>query len=589
MLETIAVIRELSSCPTLPQAPRIASGATLEITQFDEGGFGTLYRCARIAGAASPPLVVKLLRSGGNGGAIVALHSAIAKGRIFLPTGFESHLRGLPFWVGEVRYQGAVVTALVGLDLAALGFVQFDQVLDEQWKRYRGLELAKRVQLAHSFAAGYAILEALHFLHADVNSDNLFVNMDTAEALLIDYDSGVLRVTGIEIPQTRGRPNEFIAPELKSAAGVDITKFDEAAERWAVGLLIHTLIFGIHPLFFLSELSHSAIVAFRKRHDWPEFDFRSALSTLRHSRHRQKDAYFYWHYNIHDLGALEQLRPEATRLFKVFINEGALTPDKRPSASAWVKALVDPTLIRATPTQPSRCSFCGTHFPEGSPKLVKATQAAICDQCVSRCDVLLHEARGRPVPNSDFFALASDWEEGTLFGNTARVYRRSGFYHLAILSPPAKSAPFWHSCAPDITLSDFRVSVEAGLTPDFLTRTKRDAFYGVVFRKNGQTGYFFSVSRRGNFALHCFATGRQTKIVNGVFSDHINQEAVLNTLIAEMRGAEITLGVNGHTLLRLTDTRSGLATGSVGIHVGSFSADTLTEARFRHFRLYDLS
>ena len=156
-------------------------------------------------------------------------------------------MRGLPFWVGEVKFQNKLTIALISLDLEPLGFAQFQHVLEANRKRYCSLDLGKRVKLARSFAMGYAILEKLGFLHADVNTENVFINLETCEVLLIDFDAGVLRVNGDELPQTPGKPNEFLAPEIKNAAGVDISKFNEAAELWSVGFMIHTLIFGVHP------------------------------------------------------------------------------------------------------------------------------------------------------------------------------------------------------------------------------------------------------------------------------------------------------------------------------------------------------
>jgi serine/threonine protein kinase len=333
--EKITIASVISCCPRLHKSDQFKIGVGFEISRFAKGAAGIVYRCTQAIGkSTTAPLIVKLLRTGRtaeNVYAITSLHKIIEKRAPKLSVGRQALMRGLPFWIGEIVFQGERRIALFCLDLDALGFVRFDHLLEPgQWKHYHKLDLIERVALATSFVRGCALLEELRFLHADVNTENLFVNLQTLEAVLIDFDDGVLLVKGDELPKTPGKPNEFLAPELKSKTRVDLT--NEYAERWAVGFMVHTLIFAIHPLFFLSEISVNAIRDYLKHQKWPKI----GLFALLHDVNAQS---FYWHFTLRELHRFEQLRPEALALMKRFINDGALTPQNRPAAREWVHAL----------------------------------------------------------------------------------------------------------------------------------------------------------------------------------------------------------------------------------------------------------
>jgi hypothetical protein len=405
--EKITVVTEISSCPLLKLTCRLSAGNEISIKQFDEGRFGRLYRFDRpLDGSASDwftaPFVIKLMHPGDDCRSIANLHAEIARKAGSFTAGWEELLRGMPFWMGKVKSGKDQTIALVSHDLDALGFVQLHRLLEQDLHKYFSLDFRERVKLAASFALSYAILEKLHFLHADINSENLFVNLQTAEALLIDFDAGVLRLRGNEIPKSPGKPNEFLPLELKSATGADVTKFNEAAELWSVGFMVSTLIFGIHPLFFLSHLSRSVISEYLARHKWPEINLHSKISYVLHNpvKQKQKAVRNYLHFVRHDLGDFERLRPKAFSLLQQFINEGALHPEKRPSASKWVRALADEDWYMTEPRIYKRnskpmifCSFCGKSQINVEMLIVGGTSAYICNECIDLCAEVKHKEK----------------------------------------------------------------------------------------------------------------------------------------------------------------------------------------------------
>jgi hypothetical protein len=577
---------------SLAQSRSLKIGASFEISRFARGAAGILYRCATtVSNSTTPTLVVKLLRSDRTAESIEAitrLHRAIANQAAHFPTLWQSLLRGLPFWIGEVEFQGEQRIALFCLDLGVLGFVQFNQLLEpEQWKHYHKLDLAKRMTLATSFVRSYALLERLQFLHADINTENLFVNLQTLEAILIDFDAGVLLVNGDEQPQTPGKPNEFLAPELKSKSGIGLP--NRYAERWAVGFMVHTLIFAIHPLFFLAEISVTAIRGYLEDHKckWPKI----GLFAFVHDVNVQS---FYWHFTLRELRRFEKLRPQGFSLMQRFINDGALHPEKRSSAKEWVRALVEEPRTTTDPT--SYCSFCGNIQKEAR-MLVESQNVYICDVCINLCTGILREKLNIETKEenykltyiNDFSNADEKWPEDSLYAGDINAFRRDGFYHLA-LRRPYGIGRFYYQWLKEPYVEAGKIAVEAGLAPGFTARTADDAFYGILFRWSRDFYYAFCVSRQGKYWLFRYSDGENAVVINWVPCNQINREAGLNTLEVNFRSTDIctaiTMRVNGKDIATLVDDTPGLASGLVGVCVGSLVLNGQPEAHFRNFQVF---
>jgi hypothetical protein len=345
-MTAVTVVSEVSSCPALLAATGIGAlgeGTALEIGDaFDEGFFGTVHRCDRLNGAPSPPLVVKLLTGGGevdpssNLRVVADLHAAIDRARP-LPPEWERRLQGAPLWAGEVESAGTRVPAVIAKDLTAAGYEPFKDVFDDvrKWDRFAlGLTVLDRVRLAESFATAYVILERLGFLHGDVNRENLFVNLSTIDVQLIDFDSGVVQVTGDERPLTLGKADDFVAPEAISETMVHRAKLNRAAELWSVGVMIHYLIAASTPFFFLRNVSLKGIERYLREYRWPDIAADSDLLTP----HKQnRDFYTYYLKGI-------VVPAEIRHAFAVLVNEGALDPERRPSGATWAGTLAARTL-----------------------------------------------------------------------------------------------------------------------------------------------------------------------------------------------------------------------------------------------------
>jgi len=310
----------------------------------------------------------------------------------------------------------------------------------------------------------------------------------------------------------------------------------------------------------------------------------------------------------HDLGDLEKLHPRAFALLQRFINDGALTPQDRPSALEWACALSEQKLRLMIQERQigttSFCSFCGKSEREVC-KLVCAERRKntfICDECVgvsvellqaNGVDALRKADEGRLVYTADFSA-PSRFREGILAEGSAKAFRKNGFYHIALIDKDGKRGNYyeWQTC--DMPLKDFRVSAQGGFGPDFIKSTAKNACYGVVFRSNGrsiQNHYRFSITRNSCFRLDCYVSAKQRMITDWTYSSAIKEEDGLNTLTVCMRGEKITAAVNGKELLSVVHYQAGMENGSVGLFLSRAfldTVDTLPEARFRNFLLYKL-
>jgi hypothetical protein len=188
--------------------------------------------------------------------------------------------------------------------------------------------------------------------------------------------------------------------------------------------------------------------------------------------------------------------------------------------------------------------------------------------------------KGQLVYRSDFMYFSKDW--GVEPGENVRCFRQDGYFHMAASNSDWASNTAWRPIA------DFKVFVDA----QFMRYEVNNASYGFVFRaraapKNIYSRYVFLVSGLGYYGL--WAVGEDVEpstIVDWCFSEWIKRDShATNSLMVEMVGQRITLGVNDHILTSVTDAKRAMGKVGVLVYPGS---GTFVEARFRDFRLYAL-
>jgi serine/threonine protein kinase len=244
--------------------------------QQGTGSYGGIHVvCSRNGHAPRTPLVAKLFELNETGIEEAEVVDRVRGFHVGLARGGAEVLEGLlatPFSLTRARVDGASRLVALMLDLTQLGYMQMPN--DDDFSPFiKSASLGERIDYAYNYARCAASLERIGFTHGDQNLPNLMVNQQTADVQLIDFDLGVLVVNGDEVPGTEGKQDEFVPVEVKGdGSGLNKAPHTPAAERWSVGMLVTTLIFGHSPIFFMpvsaSSVAEYAATGLR----WPAID-----------------------------------------------------------------------------------------------------------------------------------------------------------------------------------------------------------------------------------------------------------------------------------------------------------------------------
>lgn len=326
------------------RVPEVVVGGQIVVDKEPRaaGGFGAVHRVVSIDGAPpTRPVLAKvyftdpLAGLGGRARLLDNYRALVIALEKLQESDWCDAVRALPFTMCQCRHGRRSVLVALMVDLAADGYTTwtFDQA-------YLQRDVRDRIELALSFARRHALLEALPYIHGDLNPENLLVNDATLDVQIIDFDGGTLIVDGTERPMTPGKTDDCMPPELKRKSGVDMSRFTAAAERWSVGSLVGYFLFSTHPGFFLRHISARLVDAYAKTDEpWPEIDIAGPLFF-----EKNRVPYEAMKSGLSSV-------PVATReLFVRFFKAGTRGVD-RPTSDEWVVALEDlrspPHFVRA--------------------------------------------------------------------------------------------------------------------------------------------------------------------------------------------------------------------------------------------------
>jgi hypothetical protein len=395
------------------------------------GAFGTVHEVARLAGR--PPrtaLVAKLfdpvqLRSGGGPGVVVgALAGLYAALEGSSDRSWPDGVLALPYCVFTATVRGEKTIVALMLDLGARGYTAAPFQDQKALAAYHARPPQDRIDIAVRFTERFRLLEEIGFVHGDLNSENLLLNLDERDVQIIDFDSGVVVKTGSERPRTPGKPDMCMPPEVKGTglgAQFDLAAFTPSAERWSLGSLIGYCLLGYHPGFFLRTISKAVATAYAsgsKR--WPDIDVHSPLFTDIPDNRR---AYPVLRDRCLDL-------PFAVRRrFEQFFAAG-VDGHARPSAAEWRDALTvltnppeidrfeisEPTVFAGMTVELSwdvtgatevEISGVGTRPPTGSVRVAvdASTAFTLCAENAYGEDTAWTSVRVLPVPRLDILPI----------------------------------------------------------------------------------------------------------------------------------------------------------------------------------------
>jgi serine/threonine protein kinase len=319
------------------------SSLQIEDKPFSEGGFGKIYHCENINDKKyTNPQVIKIFKDNGQGSAehsyktISELQEKIIRKKAEYESIQSDFLEQYPAFFGAPQFvfigelDGNEVKGYSANNLIHFGYICFSDVINSEEKRgtYLSLPIETVYAKAYHLSRAFALLNEFAYIHADFKTDNFFVSLDDARCALIDFDSGAFIHSLTDEPYTWGTPQDMLAPEIYEQLSNEnsIVQVNLLTDMWAVAVATHYLIFTLHPLFFIGELSRDFMNEYINAFSWPEINTASSLFN------QDMDAIYDWYYNH----VFPELPQNISECFRHTVTKGYFNPDLRTSYNQWI-------------------------------------------------------------------------------------------------------------------------------------------------------------------------------------------------------------------------------------------------------------
>lgn len=287
------------------------------------GGQGEIYPAGRIDGHSASELLVKTFHQGFPP-SLREIITAIRDNNASYGIEKCTALRALPLFLFTGTLQGQPVHGYV---MRRVPGKPLSQILDDvqDLNIYINLPWAKRIELCRQFVEGMHILYSLRIVHADLNGQNLMIDMTQATLAIIDLDGGTVAGTGLT-PVTIGKLEPgWLAPEIMARLSQTTARqqipVGIAVDLWSTACGVHHLLFGLAPFFFMAQ--QAQIAGYLARYTWPQLHGLQGIAT-------QNTPVFGYYERV-----LQQ--SPATRLMEFAFQRGYLDPAQRPIAYQWLQ------------------------------------------------------------------------------------------------------------------------------------------------------------------------------------------------------------------------------------------------------------
>ena len=335
-----------------PFFDRIRS-VTVDDAPFAGGGFGDIYHARSFNGGQQPRLrqVIKVFKPSTIGKdehswkTIRRLQEKLideialnaVNGQDFLNQ--YPALIAMPQFVFEGTLDGRKVRGYATNNLNELGYVSFDKVIDEDDSEYidefSEKDMEWRYTMAYHLVRGFNLLYKLHFLHADISSDNIFISMTQPTCAILDFDSGAIVETMDDNPSTFGKFQPWLAPEIgfqlksgKSAGGNTLVAINSFTDAWSVANAILSILTTMQA-YYINDLSENSLRHYVSHYTWPRINTSDPIF----NKENEEGYEFFVEY-------FEAMLPdELKREFVATFSKGVFTPSLRTSYNRWERIL----------------------------------------------------------------------------------------------------------------------------------------------------------------------------------------------------------------------------------------------------------
>ncbi len=288
-------------------------------------------------------------------------------------------LVAMPQFVFEGTLDGRKVRGYSTTNLNELGYVSFEKVIDDEDSPYidefESKNMEWRFTMAYHMVRGFNLLYKMHFLHADISSDNIFVSLTEPLCAILDFDSGAIVETMEDNPSTFGKFQPWLAPEInfqlkkgKAGSGNTLVNINSFTDAWSVANALLNLLV-LMPAYYLVDMSENTLRSYVNKYEWPQVRFSDPIFDS-----DSKEAYEYF-YQV-----FTQLLPEEVqREFVATFGKGVFKPSLRTSYNRWERILKN-----QIPKNVWR-----TSIPTPTPKPVKQKTSSDKEQLIDFINVLV--------------------------------------------------------------------------------------------------------------------------------------------------------------------------------------------------------
>ncbi len=331
------------------------------------GAHGSIFRAISVDGRPVSRKLVKWL-AGGFPPDLEEILNALRIHLASYPPEERVALSALPLFMFESSRAGKPFHGYLMREVEGINFLD---ILVQDINTYINLPLETRLRLSLQFVEGMNVLYGCNIIHADLNGQNLMVDLENQKLSIIDIDGAAVGRAD-NIPFALKFEPGWLAPEIDRQLVGSTRKasatLDTRIDLWSIACGLHYLIFGLSPFFFAA--SQTDVERYLERYSWP------SLKGIEGVELQNQDAFDYF-----ERAYLEV--PDLHPLFQQSFQPGYRDPSARINPYQWMRVIRRSLLKISSPPKRTEAAaqvrrYVTLALDDGA--LTKSEEAFILDQ-----------------------------------------------------------------------------------------------------------------------------------------------------------------------------------------------------------------